>query len=98
MCRHLVGHYLQQPVERAVWLHRLYLLGRDRGRRGGILLDAALGVLGVGAGRALALFFSNRAKSGSTFAGVMMTVWQLFVGLAVFVILAMLDNGKKAKK
>lgn len=46
----------------------------------------------------LALFFSNRAKSGSTFAGVMMTVWQLFVGLVVFVLLAMLDSGKKKKE
>lgn len=46
----------------------------------------------------LALFFSNRAKSGSTFQGIMMTVWQLFVGLVVFVILGMLDNGKKKKE
>ena len=45
-----------------------------------------------------ALFFSNRAKSGSTFQGMMMTVWQLFVGLVVFVILGMLSNGKKKKK
>ena len=46
----------------------------------------------------LALFFSNRAKSGSTFQGMMMTVWQLFVGLVVFVILGMLGNGKKKKE
>lgn len=46
----------------------------------------------------LALFFSNRAKSGSTFQGIMMTVWQLFVGLVVFVILGMLGNGKKKKE
>ena len=46
----------------------------------------------------LALLFSNRAKSGSTFAGVMMTVWQLFVGLVVFGIFAMLDSRKKDKK
>lgn len=46
----------------------------------------------------LALFFSNRAKSGSTLAGVMMTVWQIFVGLVVFGILAMLDSREKDKK
>ena len=43
----------------------------------------------------LALFFSNRAKSGSAFAGVMMTVWQLFVGLVVVAILATISIGKK---
>ena len=43
----------------------------------------------------LTLFFSNRAKSGSTFQGIMMTVWQLFVGLVAFIILAMLDGRKK---
>lgn len=46
----------------------------------------------------LVLFFSNRAKSGSTFQGFLMTVWQLFVGLVVFVILGMLGNGKKEKE
>lgn len=46
----------------------------------------------------LALFFSNRAKSGSTFQGMMMTVWQLFVGLVVFVILGILSNDKKKKE
>lgn len=43
----------------------------------------------------LALFFSNQAKSGSTFQGIMMTVWQIFVGLVVFVILGTLNNDKK---
>ena len=46
----------------------------------------------------LGLVFSSRAKSGSTFQGMMMTVWQLFVGLVVFVILGMLGNGKKKKE
>ena len=46
----------------------------------------------------LALFFSNRAKSGSTFQGIMMTVWQLFVGLVVFAILATISIGKKKEK
>lgn len=45
----------------------------------------------------LALFVSNRAKSGSVMQGILMTVWQLFVGLTVFVILALLDSGKKKK-
>ncbi|MDE7054644.1 MAG: hypothetical protein K2O84_07505 [Oscillospiraceae bacterium] len=53
---------------------------------------------GIAALITLTLFVSNREKSGSTFACVMMTVWQLFVGLAAFVILAMLDNRKKDKK
>ena len=46
----------------------------------------------------LALFFSNRAKSGSTLQGMLMTVWQLFVGLVMFMILAMLDSRKKDRK
>lgn len=46
----------------------------------------------------LALFFSNRSKSGNTIQGIFMTVWQLFVGLVVFVILGMLNNGKKKEK
>lgn len=46
----------------------------------------------------LALFFSNRAKSGSTFAGVTMTVWQLFVGLVVVAIFATISMGKKKEK
>ena len=50
---------------------------------------------GIAALITLALFVSNREKSGSTFPGIMMTVWQLFVGLAAFLILAMLDSGKK---
>jgi len=50
---------------------------------------------GIAALITLALFVSNREKSGSTFQGIMMTVWQLFVGLAAFLILAMLDSGKK---
>lgn len=43
----------------------------------------------------LALFFSNRAKSGSTIQGILMTVWQMLVGFVVFLILAMLDSRKK---
>ena len=50
---------------------------------------------GIAALITLALFVSNREKSGSTLPGIMMTVWQLFVGLAAFLILAMLDSGKK---
>ena len=46
----------------------------------------------------LALFFSNRAKSGSTLAGVTMTVWQLFVGLVVVIIFATVSMGKKKEK
>ena len=46
----------------------------------------------------LTLFASNRAKSGSALQGILMTVWQLFVGLAVFVILGMLDSEKKKKR
>lgn len=46
----------------------------------------------------LALFASNRTKSGSTLQGILMTVWQLFVGLAVFLILGMLDSEKKKRK
>lgn len=53
---------------------------------------------GIAATITLALFFSNQAKSGSTFQGMMMTVWQLFVGLVVFVILGMLSNDKKKKE
>lgn len=53
---------------------------------------------GIAALIALALFFSNREKSGSTFQGIVMTVWQIFVGLVVFMILGMLNNGKKKKE
>lgn len=53
---------------------------------------------GIAALITLALFVSNREKSGSTFQGVMMTVWQLFVGLVVCVILGMLNDGKKKKE
>ncbi len=52
---------------------------------------------GIAALIALALFFSNREKSGSTFQGIVMTVWQIFVGLVVFMILGMLNNSKKKK-
>ena len=51
----------------------------------------------IAAAITLALFVRNRAKAGSTLQGVLMTVWQLFVGLVVFVILALLDSGKKRK-
>ena len=46
----------------------------------------------------LGLFFSNRAKSGSILRGILMTVWQLFLGLVVFGILEMLDNWRKKRK
>lgn len=58
--------------------------------------SAIVGVLALAI--TLALFFSNRAKSGSTFAAVTMTVWQLFVGLVVFLIFSTLDIGKKKKE
>lgn len=45
----------------------------------------------------LALFFRNRAKSGSITQGILMTVWQLFVGLVVIAILSALDTRKKKK-
>ena len=53
---------------------------------------------GVAAAITLGLFFSNRAKSGSVLQGVLMTVWQLFLGLVVFGILEMLDNWRKRRK
>jgi len=43
----------------------------------------------------LALFFNNRAKSGSTLQGLFMTVWQLFVGFVVVGILVALDSRDK---
>lgn len=43
----------------------------------------------------LALFFSNRAKSGSTLQGILMTVWQMFVGLVAFAIIGAFRLGKK---
>ncbi len=46
----------------------------------------------------LALFFSSRAKSGSTLQGILMTVWQLFVGLVVFGILELLEHRKKKER
>ena len=45
----------------------------------------------------LALFFSNRAKSGSTMQGILMTVWQLTVGLVVIGIFCALDTRKKKR-
>lgn len=45
----------------------------------------------------LSLFFSNRAKSGSTLQGILMTVWQLFVGFVVFGIYCAIDTRKKKK-
>ena len=67
------------------------------GASGGSVMERLIAG-GIAALITLTLFVSNREKSGSTFAGVIMTVWQLFVGLAAFVILAMLDNRKKDKK
>lgn len=46
----------------------------------------------------LALFLSNRAKSGSVRQGILMTVWQLFVGLVVFAIYCALDTRNRKKK
>lgn len=57
---------------------------------------AAVGA--VAAAITLGLFFSNRAKSGSILQGILMTVWQLFLGLVVFGILEMLDNWRKKRK
>lgn len=102
----MVGRHLQHPPAAAVRLHRLHLPGRRRGRGGSVLLalldnplcreSAAAGALALAI--TLALFFGNRAKCGSAFAAVTMTVWQLFVGLVVFMIFAMLDIGKKEKE
>ena len=60
------------------------------------LETAAVGA--VAAAITLGLFFSNRAKSGSILRGILMTVWQLFLGLVVFGILEMLDNWRKKRK
>lgn len=57
------------------------------------LIDGA-----IAAGITLALFLSNRAKSGSTVQGILMTVWQLVVGLAVIIIFSAFNAGKKKKK
>ena len=46
----------------------------------------------------LALFLSNRAKSGSFLQGILMTVWQILVGFAVFLILALFESNSKKKK
>lgn len=45
----------------------------------------------------LALFFNNRAKSGSTLQGILMTFWQMSVGLIIIVIYGTLDTRKKKK-
>ena len=66
------------------------------GASGGSVMERLIAG-GIAATITLALFYSNREKSGSTFQGIMMTVWQLFVGLVVFGIFAMLDSGKKKK-
>ena len=47
---------------------------------------------------ALALFFTNRARSGSTLQGFLMTAWQIFAGLTVTVILGMIDSRKGRRK
>ena len=46
----------------------------------------------------LTLFLSNRAKSGSTVQGILMTVWQILVGFAVFLILAIFSSNSTKKK